>query len=145
MSSCTRNLADLDATRDLACWIAARLRPGDAVLLEGGLGAGKTELARQMLRCLTGEPALEVPSPSFTLVQSYATRVGEVHHLDLWRLSGPEELTELGWDDMRADVVLVEWAERLGDLRPAEALTVRLQPAGATSRQATLDGWAGRF
>jgi tRNA threonylcarbamoyladenosine biosynthesis protein TsaE len=144
MSLVPRDLADLAATAELAHWVAERLRPGDAVLLEGPLGAGKTEFARQLLRWLTGDGGLEVPSPSFTLVQSYTTRVGEVHHLDLWRLSGPEELTELGWEDMLADVVLVEWAERLGTRRPDGALTVRLQPLGESRRVATLDGWAGR-
>jgi tRNA threonylcarbamoyladenosine biosynthesis protein TsaE len=144
MAVMTRDLADLAATRELADWIAARLRPGDAVLLEGPLGAGKTELARQVLRRLAEDGGLEVPSPSFTLVQTYSTAIGEVHHLDLWRLAGPEELAELGWDDMLADVVLVEWAERLGEARPPGALTVQLHPTGERSRMVMLGGWVGR-
>ena len=139
-----RDLADLQATASLAGAVAERLRPGDAVLLEGPFGAGKTEFARQMLRRLTHDPSLEVPSPSYTLVQSYATRIGPVHHLDLWRLTGPSELVELGWEELLDDVVLVEWAERLGTGRPSGALTVALQLEAGT-RRAWLDGWEGRL
>lgn len=140
-------LPDLAATRALAARVAAALRPGDAVLLEGPLGAGKTEFARAVLRAAAGDPALEVPSPSFSLVQGYALpRLGEAHHFDLYRLSGPEEMAELGWDEARdRGVVLVEWPERLGRLRPAEALTVALAPGeGEEARVAVLSGWDAR-
>ena len=80
-------LPDLAATKRLAAAVATLARPGDAILLEGPLGAGKTEFARAFLRAATGDPALEVPSPTFTLVQSYETRLGPVHHFDLWRLT----------------------------------------------------------
>lgn len=139
------NLPDLAATRSLAGRIARLLRSGDAVLLAGPLGAGKTEFARAVLRELTGDPALEVPSPSYTLVQSYETKLGPVHHFDLWRLDGPREVTELGWDDARRNVVLIEWPDRLGELRPAEALTIDLQPAGGNARRARLSGWPDRI
>jgi len=138
-------LADLSATSVLAARVAANLRPGDAVLLEGPFGAGKTELARQILRHLTRAPTLEVPSPSYTLVQTYETPIGPVHHLDLWRLAAPGEIVELGWEEMLADVVLVEWAERLGPHRPESALTVGLYPINETTRRATLLGWEGRL
>jgi len=134
-------LEDTAATAALASRLAAQLRLGDAVLLEGPLGAGKTTFARQLLRALTNDPALDVPSPSYTLVQSYETCLGTVHHLDLWRLSGPGELVELGWEDMLSDIVLVEWAERLGSSRPAGALTIMLAPVSETARRATLIGW----
>ena len=74
--------------------------------------------------------ALEVPSPTFTLVQSYATRLGTVHHFDLWRLDGPAALAELGWDEARDDIVLVEWPDRLGALRPTRRPDHRPAPAG---------------
>lgn len=117
------------------------------MLLEGPLGAGKTAFARALLRALSGDPALEVPSPSFTLLQSYALPGGlEAHHLDLYRLSGPRDLAELGWDELRAGLVLVEWPDRLGALRPDAALTIGLD-FGPTpdARRATLTGWPDRL
>ena len=139
------DLPDLPATRRLAAQLAARVRPGDAILLEGPLGAGKSELARAFLRAASRDPALEVPSPTFTLVQSYDTPQGPVHHLDLWRLDGPAALDELGWDELCQDIVLVEWPDRLGMLRPAGALTIRLTPTTPESRRAELSGWPDRL
>jgi tRNA threonylcarbamoyladenosine biosynthesis protein TsaE len=133
------------ATEALAAAIAALARAGDAILLEGELGAGKTAFARAFLRAATGDPALEVPSPSFTLVQSYDTPIGVVHHFDLWRLSDPAALVELGWEDALDDIVLVEWPDRLGEQRPANALTISLHLTGADSRRAVLSGWPDRL
>jgi tRNA threonylcarbamoyladenosine biosynthesis protein TsaE len=138
-------LPSLAATEALAATVAALARAGDAILLEGELGAGKSAFARAFLRAATGDPALEVPSPTFTLVQSYDTRIGVVQHFDLWRVEGPGGLTELGWDEARNGIVLVEWPDRLGPLRPAEALTVALHPTGANSRRAVLSGWPDRL
>ncbi|MBK1662134.1 tRNA (adenosine(37)-N6)-threonylcarbamoyltransferase complex ATPase subunit type 1 TsaE [Paracraurococcus ruber] len=143
----TLPLADLAATGRLAGRLAPLLRPGDAVLLEGPLGAGKSALARALLRALAGDPALEVPSPSFTLVQSYDLPGGaEAHHYDLYRLEGPGDLRELGWEEARRGIVLVEWPERLGAERPADALLVRMAYGpGEEDRVATLSGWDGRL
>ncbi len=138
-------LPDLAATEALAGRIAVLLRPGDAVLLEGPLGAGKSALARSLLRALLSDPALEVPSPSYTLVQLYDSPVGPVHHFDLWRLDGPAAVAELGWDDALDGVVLVEWPDRLGALRPDDALTVTLGLADGDARRAVLTGWPGRL
>ena len=140
-----RRLPDAAATASLACAVADCLRPGDAVLLEGPLGAGKSAFARAAIRHLAGDPALDVPSPSYTLVQSYETKRGRVHHFDLWRLAGPGDVTELGWEEARGDIVLVEWFDRLGDLRPPDALTVALAHAEDDARNASLTGWAGRL
>ncbi|MBN8908885.1 MAG: tRNA (adenosine(37)-N6)-threonylcarbamoyltransferase complex ATPase subunit type 1 TsaE, partial [Rhodospirillales bacterium] len=95
------------------------------------------------LRALTGDPALEVPSPTFTLVQSYDTPAGPVHHYDLWRLEGPQALAELGWDEAQQDIVLVEWPERLGDRRPQGAVTLRLDLGAGETRSAEVTGWPG--
>ena len=138
--TCLR-LDSLDATNALGARIAAALRPGDAVLLSGPYGAGKTTLARALLRALVHDPLLDVPSPSYTLVQSYATPLGLVHHFDLWRLDGPGAVAELGWDEAREDIVLAEWPERLGSLRPADALEVALELKGENRRRARLTGW----
>jgi tRNA threonylcarbamoyladenosine biosynthesis protein TsaE len=138
-------LPDLAATEQLAMRVAALTRPGDAILLAGPLGAGKTTFARAFLRAATGNRRLEVPSPSFTLVQSYDTSIGAVHHFDLWRLEGQGGLAELGWDEARADIVLVEWPDRLGAEWTADALAITLAFAAGEARRATLGGWPERI
>ena len=138
-------LPDLAATKALAAAVAGLARRGDAILLEGPLGAGKTAFARAFLRAECGDPALEVPSPTFTLVQSYDTRLGPIHHFDLWRLGGPEALAELGWDEAYDDIVLVEWPDRLGALRPMDALTVAVHLGQGDARRAVVSGWPDRL
>ena len=139
-------LHDLAATEILAQRLARLARPGDALLLSGPLGAGKSALARAFLRALLGDPALEVPSPSYTLVQSYAVPAGgQAHHFDLYRLGGAEEVLELGWDEALEGIVLVEWPERLGALAPPGALRIALTPLDEDGREATLTGWEGRL
>ncbi len=143
----TLTLPDAAATVRLAALLAPRARAGDAILLEGPLGAGKSAFARALLRTLAGDPALEVPSPSFTLVQSYDLPGGlEAHHFDLYRLDGPSGLRELGWEEARRGLVLVEWPDRLGPLAPEAALRLCLAYGDhEDSRIATLDGWPGRL
>jgi tRNA threonylcarbamoyladenosine biosynthesis protein TsaE len=140
-------LDNLAATEALAARLAALARPGDALLLEGPLGAGKSALARAFLRAATGDAGLEVPSPTFTLVQSYDLPGGTAaHHFDLYRLTGPDGLLELGWDEAREGIVLVEWPERLGRLVPAGALRVELAPGPEEdARLARLAGWEDRL
>lgn len=133
-------LADEAATERLGAALAARLRPRDVVALEGGLGAGKTTLARAILRAAAHDPELIVPSPTFTLVEIYETPGASWWHFDLYRLEQPEQVFELGWEEARAEgVALVEWPERLGALLPRERLTVRLAIEGE-GRRATLEG-----
>lgn len=116
--------------------------PGDLVALQGGLGAGKTTLARAVLRAATGDPALIVPSPTFTLVEIYDTPRGAFWHFDLYRLEAAEQVLELGWEEARVDgVTLVEWPERLGPLLPVDRLTVSLT-LDRTGRRAEIDGGA---
>jgi tRNA threonylcarbamoyladenosine biosynthesis protein TsaE len=138
-------LPDLTATERFAAHVAAAMQPGDAILLSGPLGAGKTAFARALLRAASQNPALEVPSPSFTLVQSYDTSAGTVHHYDLWRLDGPTALAELGWDEARDDIVLVEWPDRLGLLTPPDALRLAFELAEGDARTLRIEGWSGRL
>jgi tRNA threonylcarbamoyladenosine biosynthesis protein TsaE len=138
----TLMLPDPAATDMLGRRLARVLRAGDVVLLEGPLGAGKSALARAVLRALTGDPALEVPSPTYTLVQTYDTPLGMVAHFDLWRLEGEEGVQELGWDE--SALALVEWPDRLGSLRLRDALVVALSPEGE-GRRVVLTGWEGRL
>jgi tRNA threonylcarbamoyladenosine biosynthesis protein TsaE len=138
-------LPSLAETEALARRVSRLLRPGDAVLLSGPLGAGKSAFARALLRDMAGDPALEVPSPSFTLVQSYETPRGTVHHYDLWRVEPGPDLRELGLDDAFADIALVEWPDRLGDHAPADALGIAFTPYPDGTRQARLSGWPNRL
>ena len=142
-------LPDLAATEALAARLARLARPGDAILLDGPLGAGKSALARAFLRAAAGDPGLEVPSPTFTLVQGYempsSAPFRMAHHFDLYRLGGAEEVEELGWEEARDGVVLVEWPERLEDLAPEDALRIRLTPLEGEARRAVLRGWPGRI
>ncbi len=109
-------LPDEAATIALGAAIAPHLRRGDVVYLTGELGMGKSTLARGLIRALT-RPDQEVPSPTFTLVQSYDTPAFELLHLDLYRLEDPEETLELGLDEALNDgVLLIEWPDRLGHL-----------------------------
>ena len=110
-----------DATA-LAQAFAAHLAAGDCLLLAGPVGAGKTHFARGIIRALTG-PAQEVPSPTFTLVQTYDSPRAEIWHADLYRLCHIDELVELGLEEaFDSAITLVEWPERLGAVRPPRRL-----------------------
>lgn len=142
MPTFSLSLPDESATERLGAALAGKLRTRDVVALEGGLGAGKTTLARAILREASGDPALIVPSPTFTLAEVYDTPKGIFWHFDLYRLEAPEQVFELGWEEARADgIALVEWPARLGPLLPKERLTVTLTIEG-DERRATLDGEA---
>ena len=126
-------------TEALGRRLAALARPGDAILLEGPIGAGKSCLARAFIRARLGE-AEEVPSPTFTLVQVYDADGTEIWHADLYRLTHPDEVWELGLDQaFDAAICLVEWPDRLGSHAPPNALTLRLDGMGE-GRQAVLTG-----
>ncbi|MEJ1970639.1 MAG: tRNA (adenosine(37)-N6)-threonylcarbamoyltransferase complex ATPase subunit type 1 TsaE [Rhizomicrobium sp.] len=136
-------LSDLDATEALGARIAAALRIGDAVALEGDLGAGKTTLARAILRALGVTE--EVPSPTFTLVQYYETAKLSVRHYDLYRIENPQEMDELGLDEALNDgAALIEWPERALAWLPPDRLHVSLSHSDG-ARRARISGpprWA---
>src|SRR5712671_863880 len=110
-ASFTIALANEEATRRLAVDLANLLVPGDFVALSGDLGAGKTTLVRAMIAHLSGDAEIEVPSPTFTLVQTYDLPQFALVHADLYRVSGPGELAELGIDDRPGAVVVMEWPD----------------------------------
>lgn len=120
--------ADADLTACLARVMAAVLKPGDVIALEGPVGAGKTHFARAFIRARQGDLAEDVPSPTFTLVQTYADPLGtEIWHADLYRLTHPDEMSELGLDEaMQDSIVLIEWPDHGGEL--PEPLTLGLEP-----------------
>lgn len=128
-----------DTTRALAAAMAPRLAPADVVLLGGGVGAGKTHFARCLIQSRLTRPE-DVPSPTYTLVQSYAGPDCEIWHADLYRLSDAAEVIELGLTEaFETAICLVEWPDRLGDLAPARALTLDFAPGpDENSRHLTL-------
>ena len=137
-------LADEAATQRLAAELAAMLAPGDVVSLAGDLGAGKTAFARMLIRHLAEDPALEVPSPTFTLMQAYAGAAFPILHADFYRLRGSDELDELGFEEAREGALtLVEWAERAPACLPAGHIEVAMSldlARGDTFRHARISG-----
>ena len=138
------SLPDPAATAHLAQRLAAVARPGDLIALHGTLGMGKTEFARAFIRHLAGLEE-EVPSPTFTLVQSYDTPAGTIWHFDLYRLTRAEDVWELGLEDALADgITLIEWPDRLGSTLPARRLDLSLRAGdGPAARHALLDALGG--
>lgn len=134
-------LPDADATAALGVRLADLLHAGDTLLLHGPIGAGKSHLARAFIRARLGRME-DVPSPTFTLVQTYETDGPEIWHADLYRLTHPDEVFELGLADAFSTAIcLIEWPDRLGSHGPAGALNLRLADLG-DGRQADL--WGGR-
>jgi len=104
---------------------AKDLSAGDIVLLQGDLGMGKSVFSRAVIKYLCDDDQMDVPSPTFTLVQTYDAAIGDIWHFDLYRLNDPSEVYETGWEEaISGGIVLVEWPERLGALKPAQAIDV---------------------
>lgn len=149
----TLRLADADATAQLAAGIAPLLQAGDVILLNGPIGAGKTHFARSLIlaRLAMAGRAEDVPSPTFTLIQTYDADGVELWHADLYRLTDPDEATELGLEEAFTQAIcLVEWPDRLGTLRPAYALDLTLTPDPASDLRVArftgdADHWARLF
>lgn len=125
----TLRLASPEATEQLAEALAEILEPGDTILLEGPIGAGKSHFCRAAIRHLLHREGLveDIPSPTFTLVQTYAPAGTEIWHADLYRLTDPGQIVELGLDEaFETAITFVEWPDRLGAAAPRNALHVTL-------------------
>lgn len=129
------------ATGCLGVALADVLRPGDVVALHGDLGTGKTALSRAYIRAAVGDPAEEVPSPTFTLVQVYETPGWAIWHYDLYRLDAPEDAYELDIEDaFEEGIALIEWPDRLGSLLPRRAIHITLFHESETARRVEISG-----
>jgi tRNA threonylcarbamoyl adenosine modification protein YjeE len=148
-------LPGVSATGRLAQVIAQIAGPGDVIGLIGDLGCGKTTFARAFLHARHGQgegeaAPFDVPSPSFTLVETYDLPGAPVWHFDLYRIESPDEAIEIGFDEALGHAIaLIEWPERLGDMLPADRLEIELEFAGHEDlRSAIISGsasWASRL
>ncbi len=132
------DIASETDTSALAARLARSAKAGDVFLLEGPLGAGKSVFARGFIRALCGEHT-DVPSPTFTLVQTYDAPQASIWHFDLYRLEEAEEIYEIGWEDALSNIVLLEWPQRLGRLVPPNAKRITIETLGGESRRITVD------
>ncbi|MEM9055427.1 MAG: tRNA (adenosine(37)-N6)-threonylcarbamoyltransferase complex ATPase subunit type 1 TsaE, partial [Pseudomonadota bacterium] len=120
------DLPDLVATEMLARQLAPLLKAGDIIALYGGLGAGKTTFARTLISALMHRET-EVPSPTYTLVQTYEGPDFPIFHFDLYRLEAPDEVFELGWEDTQTGLALIEWPKQAGTYLPAWRLDLTIE------------------
>ena len=142
----TLALPDETATQALGARLAAACRPGDVIALEGDLGAGKSTLARALIRALAGAE-IDVPSPTFTLLQTYDLPTLSVWHVDLYRLASPGETRELGLEEAVDSLLLLEWPQRLGADIPRARLQIELSFAGEgrIARLTDFSDWSERI
>jgi N-acetylmuramate 1-kinase len=133
------DVATEEATAALAQDLATFLKKGDVVALAGDLGAGKTTFARALIRAISGDPNLEAPSPTFTLMQVYEGDFGRIVHADFYRIDAAADIAELGWEEVCEDaILLVEWAERARELLPSDYLEIRFSFAEPERRDARI-------
>lgn len=135
-------LSSADATTRLAQKLAPRLGAGDVLLFTGDIGAGKTHFARALIQSLLPTPE-DVPSPTFTLVQIYEVYQFEIWHADLYRLTSPDEVVELGLTDAFSDALcLVEWPDRLAELAPQSALSISMRMTDDLGQRLLTFSWS---
>lgn len=126
-------------TIDFADRMSIFLAPQDVLFLSGPLGSGKSVFSRALIRKLSQSPDLTVPSPTFTLIQTYDAKICPLWHFDLYRIKTPEEIYEIGWEDALYDgISLVEWAEKMEDLAPPNRLEINFEPSKQNEQIRTL-------
>jgi tRNA threonylcarbamoyladenosine biosynthesis protein TsaE len=138
----TTSVAETEA---FALAIGACLGVGDTILLEGQVGAGKSCFARALIRSILpeSERLIDIPSPTFTLVQTYDTLVGPLWHVDLYRLSSFDQIIELGLEDAMGDAIcLIEWPDRLGNRSPSTALSIAISQAETINNRSIVLSWS---
>ena len=114
-----------ESTARIAQELSSEIKANDILCLNGTLGMGKSVFARALIRALCANPSLEVPSPTFTLVQTYETGQIPIWHFDLYRLEDPEEIYEIGWEEaLDGGILIIEWPERLGKLKPSNVTEI---------------------
>ena len=150
MNDITLHLKDEHATERVAQKLARHSKVGDVIYLKGTLGMGKSSFARAFIRSLAQDKNLVVPSPTFTLVQTYEHLSTPVWHFDLYRLESPEEIDEIGIDEALSSAIsLIEWPERLGSIAFSNTLVLTLEPGeSSNARIATLcadNSWKARL
>lgn len=139
----TLSSASPQDTAALATSLGPQLAAGDTLLLSGPVGAGKTHFARHMIQSVLREPE-DVPSPTFTIVQTYDTDACQVWHCDLYRISSTYEIEELGlWDAFEDAICVVEWPDRLGDLAPSNALHIDFSNGSNGDTRKLIAQWTG--
>jgi tRNA threonylcarbamoyladenosine biosynthesis protein TsaE len=135
------DLKNADETANFAFVLSKSIHSGDTILLSGPVGAGKTHFARSFIKSLLIADE-DVPSPTFTLVQTYDSPIGEVWHADLYRLSAEQEIEELGLSDAMIDAVcLIEWPDRLGSYTPTDALHIDIEPLNTLDERTLTARW----
>jgi tRNA threonylcarbamoyladenosine biosynthesis protein TsaE len=123
------NSTSENETEQIASQVAKTLSFGDVLLLNGNLGVGKSVFARGLIRGMLNDPTHIIPSPTFSLVQTYDYDGGQIWHFDLYRLTDPDDILEIGWEEaLSSGIVLVEWPERLGPWAPKNSIIVTIQP-----------------
>ncbi|MEE9388166.1 MAG: tRNA (adenosine(37)-N6)-threonylcarbamoyltransferase complex ATPase subunit type 1 TsaE [Paracoccaceae bacterium] len=139
-----RHLATPDETTALAAAVSRLLVAGDTLLLSGDLGAGKTHFSRALITARLAAVGMsdDIPSPTYTLVQTYSDGITDIWHADLYRLTGPDDIAELGLlEAFETAVCLIEWPDRLGDLRPPGALSIELQHTNHEHQRSAKLSW----
>ncbi|GAA6209687.1 hypothetical protein NBRC116601_29800 [Cognatishimia sp. WU-CL00825] len=140
-----RLLRSPEETTQLATGFAAALKPGDTILLTGDIGAGKTHFCRSLIQARLGYLE-DVPSPTFTLIQTYDTEDVELWHADLYRLSSPDEVIELGLIEAFSEAIcLVEWPDRLAELAPKTALSAAFKMTETPGERSLTLRWTTQY